>query len=264
MSFQTVNDQIEGSEDYSDGYYLGTVAGQQDTTGMGRVQANVPGLFDASAGEVPWVGPLKDSPFGFGVGAKGPYGVFGTPPAGSTVKVELQDGDPHQPLYTNLLTAPAVPPQFANAHVWGFQDPDGNIVIYDLAAHTYKFVTAGGAVINIDANGKRITAVNGDVTNSNGDWQVNVTGNASIQASGNVNFQAGGTATYTATLHQFHGPVVADQTVTSGGDMTDSTDTGNTLSARQFRHLYDIHVHDVPNVQGGGDTRTSLVTPQQA
>lgn len=254
MSFQSANDFVQASESYDQGYYMGVVTNNNDPLGIGRVQANVPGLYDTALGEVPWIGPLKDSPYGFGKSAKGPYGTYGAPPAGSPIKVELQGGDPHKPLYTNLYTQPVANPAFVSPNVWGYQDPDGNLMIYDMSTHTYKFVTAGGAVIVIDANGKRITQVNGDVETSNGDWTVNVTGNATITASSNISVQAGGTATYTAAGHVFHGPITADSTISAAADITDSTGSGNSQTMHNMRTVYDIHTHDGTDSHGDGFT----------
>jgi phage baseplate assembly protein gpV len=259
MTFQATNDFVDAVEDYSNAYYVGTVVSISDPLKLDRVQANVPGLYDPTQGPVPWIAPLKDSPFGFGTGSKGPYGTYGCPPVGSIIKVELQNGDPHKPLYTNLYTLPNVNPAFPTT-VWGFQDPDGNIVQYDLANHTYRFVTSGGAVITIDASGKRVTAVSGDTTNSNGNWQVNVTGNAGIQASGNITLQAGGTATYTATSHQFNGPVNASSTISAGGDITDNTDSGNGQTMADMRTIYNEHYHVYDD--NGSSRDTDPPTPQ--
>jgi hypothetical protein len=93
MGYNSPQDTIHSQEKYGQNYYIGTVSANNDTVGIGRVQANVSGLFDTSQGSVPYIGPLKDSPFGFGKGAKGPYGVYGMPQVGSTIKVELQNGD---------------------------------------------------------------------------------------------------------------------------------------------------------------------------
>ena len=71
----SVNDSMKHSEDYGDGYYVGIVTNNNDPLGIGRVQANVPGLYDTSKGPVPWIGPIKDSPYGFGVSSTGPFGV---------------------------------------------------------------------------------------------------------------------------------------------------------------------------------------------
>ena len=242
MSFQTQNHFVSQTEDYGNGYYVGTVTNNQDPLNLSRVQASVPGLYDPSQGSVPWIAPLKDSPFGFGTGSKGLYGTYGTPPEGSIIIVELQKGDPHKPFYRNLYTAPNVNATFT-PNVWGFTDPDGNTVIYDMNAHTYRFVTAGGASINIDGSGKRITAVNGDTENCNGPWVINVTGNASIHASGSYTFQAGGTATYIASSHNFQGPISGNSTIAAAGDITDNT-SGIAGTMRGMRETYNTHTHE--------------------
>lgn len=250
MAIKAHNETINSREDYGQGYYAGTVTANADPKGLGMVQVTVPGLFDTQNGAVPWVGALKDSPFGFGTGPNGQYGVYGSPQVGSVVKIELQGGDPHRPLYTTLYTAPNANTQFASPTVWGYKDPDGNVMIYDMAAHTYLFTTRTGASIEIDATGKRITTVNGDLETSNGNWQVNVTGNAGITASGSatiqaatVNVTASGNATYTAALHTFNGPIVTDSTIAAALDITDSTSLGNTQTMANMRQFYDTHQH---------------------
>lgn len=269
MSFHTANDTVSHSEEYNTGYYLGTVTNNQDPLGLHRVQADVPGLYDTTTGEVPWIGPHKDSPFGFGTGANGQYGTYGSPAVGSKIKIELQNGDEHNAMYSPVQVKADVNADFSNPNVWGFKDPDGNIVKYDMNAHTYTFITKGGAQIVIDANGKRITQVNGDVETSNGDWTVNVTGNASItatgnasvQASSNISVQAGGTATYTAAAHQFHGPINTDSTLATGGDITDRTNSGNSKTVGNMRETYDGHEHDFTD--SDGDTGTTRQPNQQ-
>lgn len=265
MPFNTANETISGVEDYEGKHLVGTVTNNVDPLGIGRVQASVPGLYDPQAGEVPWIGPKKDSPFGFGSGANGQHGVYGSPQIGDEIRVELQHGDEHYATYEPLYTQPNANSQFASPNVWGYKDPDGNYMIYDMETHTYMFVTRSGASIEIDANGKRITAVNGDNETSNGDWTLNVTGaitatcsgDASVHANGNIAVQAGGTASYTATLHEFHGPVIADQTIAAAGDITDLTGSGNSQTMHAMREAYNIHDHDVEEVQGGNDTVVS-------
>jgi hypothetical protein len=252
MPFNTTNETLDHVEDYEGKELIGTVTANTDPLNIGRLQVSVPDLYDNEAGEVPWVGRRHDSPYGYGTNSKGQYGWYGYPQIGCKVRVSLQHGDEHYPLYEPMQVAPDANSQFANPLVWGFKDPDGNIMIYDMEAHTYRMITAGGAQIEIDANGKRITQVNGDVETSNGDWTVNVTGNASITASGNasvhasgsISIQAGGAATYKASVHQFQGPVVTDSTVAAAGDITDLTGQGNTKTVGNMRTVYDNHDHN--------------------
>lgn len=265
--FHTANDTIKHSEDYAQGYYIGTVVANNDPLGLGRVQANVAGLYDNAQGEIPWIGPHdRQSPFGYGTSAKNPYGVYGVPPVGATIKVELQNGDEHKALYSNLQTQPNANPGFMTPNLWGFQDPDGNTVKYDLAAHTYHFGTASGATIDIDANANRITAVKADTVNAGGNWTINVTGNAAITASQNmalqcVNFtlHASGSATYTAATHTFNGPVLASSTISAAGDITDSTGSGNARTMASMRQIFDQHRHHYDD--NGNDNVTDVPFP---
>jgi len=276
MSFQSTSDFVGATEDYGQGYYVGTVYSNSDPLGLNRIQATVPGIYDPTRGPVPWIAPLPYSPFGFGTSAKGPYGTYGVPPVGSVIKIELQNGDVHKPLYTSLYTLPNVNSAFPST-IWGFQDPDGNIVQYDTTNHTYRFVTYGGAIITISQTGQRTTTVNGDTTNSDGAWQVNVTGNAGITASGNVSVDATGgnmsldtsgnfamtatgTATYTASAHNFVGPLNASSTIGAQGDITDDIASGNGQTMADMRQIYNEHIHTV--IVDGSEEDTSIPIPQ--
>ncbi len=249
--FHPANEQMQAHEKYDQGYYLGTVTANNDPLNGMRIKADVPGLFDTSLGDVPWIGPLKDSPFGFGKG----YGTYGVPQVGSTVVIELQGGDEHRPLYRTLPTVPNANPMFAGANVWGFEDPAGNIVIYNLQTKTYAFITASGARVDIDGSGNRTTQVANDTENASGSWTVNVSGNATIKAGGTIDIEAGGTATYKAASHVFQGPVTGDSTIAAAGDISDNT-AGGGGTMRNMREVYDTHTHDyddgvtdVPNQQ---------------
>jgi hypothetical protein len=153
MGYNSPQDTIHSQEKYGQNYYIGTVSANNDTVGIGRVQANVSGLFDTSQGSVPYIGPLKDSPFGFGKGAKGPYGVYGMPQVGSTIKVELQNGDEHQALYTTLITAQSAHPWFNTPSRWGYVDPAGNSLQVDFSAGTFTFTHQSGSYVAYDTTG---------------------------------------------------------------------------------------------------------------
>jgi hypothetical protein len=153
MGFNSAQDTLSNQEKYGQSYYIGTVTANNDTVGIGRIQAHIAGLFDTSQGEVPYVGPLKDSPYGFGTGAKGPYGVYGMPQVGSTIKVELQNGDEHQGLYTTLITAQSAHPWFNTPSRWGFVDPAGNSLQVDFSTGTWTFTHQSGSYASYDAAG---------------------------------------------------------------------------------------------------------------
>src|SRR5882672_6069488 len=164
MGLNSTNDAVKHSEDYGDGYYLGTVTNNADPLGIGRVQANVPGLYNTAKGPVPWVGPIKDSPFGFGIGPKGPYGVYGAPAIGSQIKVELQKGDENNALYEPIPTVPSANPAFKDPQTWGFQDPSGNQLLVNMTAGTWTFTHSSGDMLTYDQAGDRTTLVKGNST----------------------------------------------------------------------------------------------------
>lgn len=259
MGFNAVQDTLSQQENYGQGYYIGTVTANNDTVGIGRVQAHVEGLFDTDQGEVPYVGPIKDSPFGFGKGQKGPYGVYGMPQIGSTIKVELQNGDEHKGLYSTLITAQSAHPWFNTPARWGFVDPAGNSLQIDMSTGAWTWTHQSGDSIAYDGSGNVIRVVKGNETDQitgnsqktvqgsethtvSGGLTFNVTGNATITCQA-FSMQASGTATYTAASHQFHGPVTTDSTLATAGSITDETSAGNTKTVANMRQVYDSHTH---------------------
>lgn len=256
MGLSSVHQTMQHTEEYGDGYYLGTVINNNDPLGIGRVQASVPGLYDHSKGPVPWIGPIKDSPFGFGTSSKGPFGVYGSPAVGSQIKVELQKGDENNALYTPMPTAPSANPAFANPQVWGFQDPSGNQLVVNMQTGMWTWTHSSGDSINYDSAGDRVTVVKGNSTET-------VSGNLNITVQGNSSFDVTGTATYTASMHQFNGPVMMNSTLSVASDITDDTGSGNMTTIKTFREDYDQHYHEVMNIQtGNGTVDTSTPTPQ--
>jgi hypothetical protein len=276
MGFNSTNDTLQGQEKYGQGYYIGTVTGNNDTVGIGRVQANVPGLFDTDQGEVPYIGPLKDSPFGYGTGANGPYGVYGMPQVGSTIKVELQNGDEHQGLYTTLITAQSAHPWFNTPSRWGFVDPVGNSLQVDMSTGAWTWTHQSGDSIAFDGSGDVVRVVKGNDTDQitgnevdqvqgnstktvGGGLTFNVTGNATINCS-TFDMTASGTATYTASSHQFNGPIQTSATIAAAGDITDLTGTGNSQTMADMREIYNEHYHVYDD--DGHPNDTDPPTPQ--
>jgi hypothetical protein len=189
--FRPVNDTFQAHEKYEQGYYIGTVINNQDPLGFGRVQANVPNLYDSSQGEVPWIGPSKDSPFGYGTSTKGPFGFFGAPAVGSTIRIELQNGDEHKPVYLTQPTAPNANPAFKDPNTWGFQDPSGNQLLINMANGTWTFTHSSGDQVAYDAAGDRVTLIQGtDNLRVVKTMTIVVQGNAIIQSNTRVDVQA--------------------------------------------------------------------------
>jgi hypothetical protein len=256
MGLNSTNDAVKHGEDYGDGYYLGTVTNNVDPLGIGRVQANVPGLYNPAKGPVPWVGPIKDSPFGFGVGPKGPYGVYGSPYVGSQLMVELQKGDENNGMYSPIPTAPTANPAFKDPQTWGFQDPSGNQLLVNMSTGTWTFTHSSGDMLTYDQTGDRTTLVKGNSTET-------INQNMNLTVMGNTNITTTGTATYTAAEHQFMGPVTMSETLMVASSITDMTGSGNTQTVMDIRTDYDEHYHMVMNVMPGtGTIDTSLPTPQ--
>lgn len=267
MGFNSANDSLSHVENYGQSYYIGTVTANNDTIGIGRVQAHVDGLYDTNQGEVPYIGPLKDSPFGFGKGPKGPYGVYGFPQVGSVIKIELQGGDENKALYTPLLTGPNAHPWFNTASRWGFVDPAGNSLQIDMSAGSWVWTHQSGDTISYDGSGNVVKVVKGNSTdNITGNEQHNVTGSIVFQVTGNAtincqnfNLEASGSATYSASLHTFNGPVAGSSTISAAGDITDNTATNGKTMAN-MREIYDIHTH--PYDDNGSRNNTEVPNQQ--
>lgn len=152
MSFDSTYELSDSArdDDTKGRWYIGVVTAV-DPEGMGRVKANVPGLYDTSGGDVPWIGPIKQSLFGIGPG----FGFYGAPQPGSKITVVLQDGDPNHPAYIGcILTKADVPAEFKDPDVWGFKDPAGNMLIMNMKTKTFRFVTADGVQISSNGSGE--------------------------------------------------------------------------------------------------------------
>ena len=159
-------------------YYQGKVTVNVDPLGLDRIQAHVPGMYDTDFGAVPWIMPMKFSPFGIGA----TWGVYGSPAVGSDVLILLQDGDGHYPMYLSSQTADSSG-TFPSGTSWGFKDPYGN-TLKMAADNTVQFSSGSGATVNISATG--------DVT-------INTPGDIDLTATGAVNVTASGDATVTAS-----------------------------------------------------------------
>lgn len=98
------------------------------------------------------------------------------------------------------------------------------------------YLTATGGIV-VDAKGQPVVIIDAsDVT-------VNCTGKFKVVAPGGVEFDT--------------------PNVTSTGDITDNTATGNVQSMKASRATFDEHDHDIKEVQGGSSTLTSERPNQQ-
>lgn len=98
------------------------------------------------------------------------------------------------------------------------------------------YLTAGGGII-VNANGQAVQVDDAsDVT-----WTCS--GKFKVVAPGGVEFDT---------------PNVA-----STGEITDNTGSGNTQTMKSMRETYDVHDHEVANVQSGSSTVTTSIPNQQ-
>lgn len=135
----SLNTRLAESSTDSDntGYIMGRVASTDDATGYGRVKIEVPELFDKT--DKPMATVSVYSPFG----NSDTYGTYGTPQAGSLIKITLQNGDANYPIVDSSLRQKA-PAEFT-PDVWGYLDPKGNKLRVNLTSGEYLFLNADGA-----------------------------------------------------------------------------------------------------------------------
>lgn len=191
MSFDTLNSQLELFTDYGSGkFFLGKVYDNKDPLNLDRIRASVPGLYDPDLGETPWIGPVKFSPFGTG----DTWGVYGTPALDSNVLILLQDGDPHYPMYFSVQTKENT--EFPSGECWGFQDPLGNKVKFDLSTGEISFTTSTGVSVDVD-----------------------MSGNVSVVSPGNISANANGSVSVTSPVRiDLNAPVVETSDSLRAGD----------------------------------------------
>lgn len=158
MSLTPLNDTMASMPDYSKRWFGGRVTSVSDPQGLGRVQVEIPGLLEE--GELPWIGVMRNSPFGIGAG----FGFYGVPQVGSMAIVEFQDGDLNFGVCIGFFVVLADRnPDFSDPNKWGFADPSGNKLIVDMQAKTWTFTHSSGTEMKINADGSwDVTAV-GDV-----------------------------------------------------------------------------------------------------
>lgn len=141
--------QPDTTEESKGKWYIGTVR-TVNPDGSETVKAHVPGLFDMDAGDVPWIGPLKQSLFGIGPN----FGFYGAPQVGSRITIILQDGDAQYPAYIGcILNKQDIPPQFKDPNVWGFRDPAGNQLLVNIKTGEFRFTHSSGAYFSFDSGG---------------------------------------------------------------------------------------------------------------
>lgn len=172
-----MNDSLALRDSYKNLIFHGKVVTNVDPENLDRIQVSVPQLYDPSLGDLPWVGPMKYSPFGVGAS----WGVFGAPAIGSDVAIILQQGDPHYPLYIAGIQMTAMA-GFISGTNWGFVDPAGNTLNVNLTTKEISFVAVAGVTVNIGGDGSMSVTTSGVTTVTAP--TVNI--NANVNINGNV------------------------------------------------------------------------------
>lgn len=132
------------------GVYRGTVTANDDSTHRGRVQVNVPAVFDlATPDAAVWATPCF------------PWGHFFVPQVGDRVWVAFEDGDPGAPIWLGAWYARGAAPSDAQVSPplkRLIHSSSGHEVLLDDTQGSAKVVIsdAGGSTITLDHTGVTI------------------------------------------------------------------------------------------------------------
>lgn len=207
-AFDTLNSALDLAANYRGTMFHGVVVSTADPLNLDRVQARVPGLYDPDLGDIPWIGPIKYSPFGCGAS----WGVYGVPAVGSDVQILLQDGDPNYPVYQHLQrTANS---NFPSGSSWGFIDPNGNMLRFKDDGDIILQATAG-VTIHISPNGSLSIVTEGSTEITSG-------GSTSITTSGSTTIQSGGAVSIDAPAVNISSDVTVSGSMSVGGSVTNA------------------------------------------
>jgi len=183
----TLNDSVNESLNPPE-YYIGTVVFRDDPQKLNRIKVTIPGKMEGPVETLPWVAPARLAPFGQGQG----FGVYGVPPLGSQVRVDLQDDDTDYGFYdAGIFCINCANPDFADVDSWGYSDPSGTKLIVNSRTKDYLFQHASGTSFHIDASGNLTITVKGNLhVRTEGNYHHEVTGDASFQVGGNFSVNA--------------------------------------------------------------------------
>lgn len=183
----TINDAVAESTTPPE-YYVGTVVFREDPDKLNRIKVTIPGKMEGPVETLPWVAPARLAPFGQGQG----YGVYGVPPLGSLVRVDLQDDDTDYGFYdTGIFCINCANPDFADVDSWGWADPGGTKLVVNSRTQSYMFQHSSGTSFQIDASGNLTVHVAGNLTvTTEGNYHHQVGGDASFDVGGNFSVNA--------------------------------------------------------------------------
>lgn len=207
-AFDTLNSALDIASNPKDKIFAGVVVSNADPMNIDRVQVAVPGLYDPDLGPIPWAGPIKNSPFGFGPS----WGLYGVPAVGSGVAVILQDGDPNYPVYFHLHRH--ANPQFPSGSSWGFVDPYGNLFRVNADGNILLQATAG-VTIQISPSGALSIS-------SGSNTSLLVGGNLSIGVSGTTDLTSGGAVSISAPSASISSNVSVVGNLSVSGSLTNA------------------------------------------
>lgn len=257
MAVDSLDSNLEATRRPPDQKYVGTVVQNRDPLNLDRIQVRIPGLYDPDQGEVPWCGPHKDSPFGTAQN----WGVYGVPAIGSDVVVELQNGDPHYPVYSSIMRY--ANPDFPSGGAWGFKDPRGNRLKVDLDANTVTFNSGTNVVFHIDAQGNLSVSVPGTTTItsektmtlvSHQDMSLHADGNMDISSGGTMTLNAGGAYSLTAPTIHNSGTITNDGNTQNNGNVNTNGNVSNSGSlTNNGKNVGSTHTHGGVD-RGGAST----------
>lgn len=237
MAVEKLNDVMSAAQNYEGKRFKGVVVDNVDPLNQGRVKVYVPGLFED--GELPWVGTIKASPFGYGTN----FGVYGAPALGSVIELTLQEGSANHPISAGFLadTTTTRDAEFNKPNVWGYKDPRGNKLVVDQDEETSTFTHQSGTKVTFDGSGNYTVEGGGIGTlkfpNIVLDGDVDVTGNVNIQGTLDVHMLARLLAGFAASARSGG----SASTIAGDVDHTDGTFRSNGVT---------IHLHIHPTPQG--------------
>lgn len=216
--------------DYRGKLFIGTVVDNDDPSMVERVRVTIPGLYEGAVDNLPWVAPKVGKMFGNKPGS----GVFSVPDVGSFVYVELQDGNPHYPMYVGSPVQSRI--DLAEADInypdrYGWKDKRGNLFFVDTTPgqNTIEVRHASGTFFRINNNGsidlQAIGVINSQAPQWNHIGNVQLDGNFVLNGNqittGNQNTTGNvfilGTFDQTGAPSTISGPLTVDDEVTALG-----------------------------------------------